>query len=398
MTPHASCISGILGNVKVEGVRLDPSRARRAVRGEHVTVQKRGQLQPHLAVGEELHVSVADRLASGRYLVNVRGSLLATTATGELNVGDSLFVRVEQLQPQVVLRMLNHVQGDEGQARDLLRMSLPQQTDAGSSLAALLEALVRITDAPGYEVPASVPQLRALLTALVPEGAQLNAEYIAALVRDTGLQYEAKLLGLDQLSLQALKTVAEADVKGLLLQVLDDLLAVSKGSDDLSALTTHLSQIERQQATNLLAQVRGEPIQLQLPILYENVLTAAYVSIGHDRESARENGEKEGRGERSRYHLLFLLDLDGLGQTRIDAQLTEQSLTATFYVEETGADAFLRVEFPIFEEILQALGYTQVQLSAKPYALLSPGKRQSFEALTAASGVPYSMSLLDVKA
>ena len=136
-TPHASCISGIIRNGKVEGVRLDRSRARRAVRGTHAAVQRRGQPQPHLAVGEELHVSVADRLASGRYLVNVRGSLLATTASDGLNVGDSLFVCVEQLQPQVVLRLLNQVQGDEGQALDLLRMSLPQQTDVDSSLAAL---------------------------------------------------------------------------------------------------------------------------------------------------------------------------------------------------------------------------------------------------------------------
>ena len=314
-------------------------------------------------------------MASGRYLVNVRGSLLATTATGGLNVGDSLFVRVEQLQPQVVLRMLNHVQGDEGQALDLLRMSLPQQTDAGSSLAALLEALGRVTDAPGYEVPASVTQLRALRAALVPEGTQLNAEHIAALVLNTGLQYEAKLLRLDQLSPQALKTVAETDVKGLLLQVLDDLLALPKGSDDLSPLTAHLSQIERQLAANLLTQVRGEPIQLQLPILDGNVLTAAYGSIGHDGESARENGEQEGRGEQSHYHLLFLLDLDGFGQTRIDAQLTEQSFKAPFHVEETGADVFLRAEFPIFEEILHALGYIRSQQSPMLCSRQAKGSR-----------------------
>ena len=261
-------------------------------------------------------------------------------------------------------------------------MSLPQQTDTDSSPAALLKALVRITDNAGYEVPASLAQLRALFTALVPEGTQLNTEHIAALVHDTGLQYEAKLLGLDQLSLQALKTVAETDVKG---------------ADDLSPLTTHLSQIERQQATNLLAQVRGEPIQLQLLILDGNVLTAVYVSIGHDRESTRDCGEKEVGGEQSRHHPLFLLALEGLGQTRIDDQLTEQSVKLTLNVEETGAEAFLRAEFPSFEKILQALCCTQVQLSAKPYALFSPGKSQSFEALTVAGGVPHNVSLLDVK-
>ena len=52
------------------------------MRGAPTVVQRRGQ--PHLAVGEELHVSVADRLESGRYLLNVRGSLLAITASGGL--------------------------------------------------------------------------------------------------------------------------------------------------------------------------------------------------------------------------------------------------------------------------------------------------------------------------
>jgi len=66
--PHASCIPGILRNVKVEGVRLGRSRARRAVRGTPAIVR----------------VSVAQRLESGRYLLNVRGSLLAITASGGL--------------------------------------------------------------------------------------------------------------------------------------------------------------------------------------------------------------------------------------------------------------------------------------------------------------------------
>ena len=137
----------------------------------------------------------------------------------------------------MVLRLLNlnQAQGDEGEELDLLRMSLPQQTDADGSLAALF-------------------------TALVPEGTQLNAEHIEALVHDAGLQYDAKVWRLGQLSLHALKTVAETLVKGLLLRVLDDPLAVSKGVDDLSLLTTHLNQIERQQTPNLLAQVCGEPI------------------------------------------------------------------------------------------------------------------------------------------
>ena len=86
----ASCISGILKNVKVEGPRLNSIRPREVTREGQVRRPGTGQGQPYLAVGEELQVSVARRLASQRYLDNVRGSLLETTAAGQLQSGDSL--------------------------------------------------------------------------------------------------------------------------------------------------------------------------------------------------------------------------------------------------------------------------------------------------------------------
>jgi hypothetical protein len=56
----------------------------------------------------------------------------------------------------------------------------------------------------------------------------------------------------------------------------------------------------------------------------------------------------------------------------------------------------LQTELPAFRETLQALGYDEVLLIAKPLGHLPPEKRKKFDAL--AVGVPASAHLLDVRA
>jgi len=95
-------------------------------------------------------------------------------------------------------------------------------------------------------------------------------------------------------------------------------------------------------------------------------------------------------------NVLFLLDLEGFGQTRIDAHLTAKTLWVAFYVDQSSAVALLQSALPAFRETLQSLGYEEVLLVAKPLGQLAPEKRQKFEAL--AVGASPSVHLLDVKA
>lgn len=94
--------------------------------------------------------------------------------------------------------------------------------------------------------------------------------------------------------------------------------------------------------------------------------------------------------------MLFLLDLEGFGRTRIDAYITSKTLKVIFYVEQGGAVTLLRSELPSFRETLHSLGYGEVFLAVKPLGRLSPEKRQKFDSL--AVGVPTAVSLVDVRA
>jgi hypothetical protein len=155
-----------------------------------------------------------------------------------------------------------------------------------------------------------------------------------------------------------------------------------------SSITHYLEHIESQQAVNLLAQAKGEPYQVQIPFFTARGLTTAFLSIESETGDQGEKA-KRGKGEKGKgYNILFALDLDNFGQTRIDARIRPQSLWAAFYVDQPESVALLQRELPDFLLTLQSLGYTDVLLTAKPLRQLAPGKREKFEALTLACLLP----------
>jgi hypothetical protein len=208
------------------------------------------------------------------------------------------------------------------------------------------------------------------------------------------LQYEAKLARAVSEGGEALARVADTDVKGLLLRALRDLgqAPASPGTEALSAaLARHLGNVETQQALNLLALLHGGMFQLQVPLSAGKDLTTAFLAVEPDAGQGRRR-EGTARG----YNVLFLLDLEGLGRTRIDAHFTGEAVRVVFYLEQ--AEALGRVEagFPAFGGLLRSLGYDDVLLAARPVAELPAEKRQKLEAI--ARGVPTSGRLVDVRA
>jgi hypothetical protein len=376
---------------------------------------------PPLTVGQELEAKIVEELADGTVLVDIEGAFLEADAPENVPVGKAFAARVEQLRPQVVLQLLNEALSDletsapselQTQVTRLLRENIPHHTVTGESLDALMRELNALVDqSASVAIPASLLKLQAVIKKILPEQTALTAERLATFVRDSGLQYEAKLLRAAEQPPpdlpQALPRLVEGDLKGLLLQVLKDLNAArppeaesrrTQGEMEtktLAQLTNHLEHIESQQAVNVLAQAQGEPYQLQIPLFTSQGITTAFLSIEAERQ-----GNKEGRGRNKEkgkgYNILFMLDLEGFGQTRIDAHIDEKSLWVAFYVDRDEALALLKKELGGFRETLQSLSYDEVLLVAKPLGQLAPEKRRKFDALTI--GAPTSVHLLDVKA
>lgn len=390
---------------------------------------------PSLNVGQELVVHVLEQLPEGHMLLGVQGTRLEAAAPTTLAIGTRLPVVVEQLRPQVVLRVLDPGSAVQAEAAELLRAHLPYRVPAGVALGTLQQALHRFSAHMTSEVSPTLVRVQSFLAAVVPPNVPPTPERLATLVRDGGMHYEAKLARHVREGQRAITRAADADLKGLLLRTVRELDTAesppptegprsrSTGGADRSgreagpgrverepatnlaaraaaptdtrrlanALVEYVQHIETQQAVNVLARVHGEAFQLQIPIPVGQGWATALLALEPDERS--EPGQP---GRERGYNLLFHLDLEDFGTTRIDAHVSPRALRAVFYTEKAAALALLRAEIPAFRATLQAQGFEDVLLAAEPLERLTRLKVQKFAALHA--GVPGQVRLIDVRA
>ncbi len=406
-----------------------------------------------LQVGQLAVARVVQQLPDQRIALDVEGNQYEADLPEGEPLPAQFPIRVAQLGPTPEFHIVRTQPNVESQATQLLVSHLADRAPADQTLGLVQTALEVLSEQSGNPAPAALAQLQDLLNELLPHGSPWTSERIAQFVEDGGLQYEAKLQAAVQQGPQALADIARHDVKGLLLQTLQELenqpaaqqppepqqaaaaafqeakpfapyanasrpgiedrpssprpeLAAYRSNEaaahvsagrtsqpaSLTApLTQHLNNIEAQQALNLLAQARGEAFQLQIPFPTAQGMATALLAVEPDGRGSGDDEEKD-----SGHHILLMFDLDSLGPTRIDATLDSNNLRAVFYVQNGDALGLLRAEMPAFKDRLHALGYRHVLLDARPLNDLTPEKRCQFDALGA--GLPGSTSLIDVRA
>jgi hypothetical protein len=347
-------------------------------------------------VGQEMIARVLQQMPNGHTLISVKGVPLDATAPPGLQPGTELTLRVAQIQPQVVFHIVENAPSVETQAAQIIRANYAERVPLADSLGALRQALAAVMAPENVEPPpVSVAHLQTVLDRLLPEQ-PATAKEVAAFVRDGGLQLETKLAQVSRDSPAAAARVIDGDVKGLVLRALHDVDTAGTSSPIQTlgtALTQHLGHIETQQALNLLAHLHGDALQLQLPVHTGQGLTTAFLSIEPDGSDSGGGGKAGGR---SGFSVLFLLDLDNLGRTRIDAHFSGSSARVVFYLDGEESLQNVRAELPAFRQALQAQGYQDVLLAARPLTEMAADRRQQAEAL--ALGVPAGVHLVDVRA
>jgi hypothetical protein len=365
--------------------------------GERVTSEPVAGLPP-LHLGQLVDAKVVEWLPSGRYRLLVAGYPLEAVAPQPLQIGADLVLRVDQLTPAIALQIVSPAESGAAPAEvallQLLRAQLPRFVELGETLQALRQRLQqRDAAAQGPDAASPLAGLQALFGELFPDDGPPGAEQLARYVRDGGLFYEAKLRRQVDLRPQAVAEAVERDVKGLLLKLAQQLDAVSDRSPraDLSAaIHRHLDAIETQQALHLLAQLHQTSYTWSIPVW----LGAALAMVRLRCEADPRQGQGTAGEAAASYRLVFALDLDGLGQTRIDAHATPRALRLVFYVERDEARALLQAELPALCAIMQEAGFAEVLADAKPLTALTPEQRRALEAPGIA--VPPSVGLVDV--
>ena len=184
----------------------------------------------------------------------------------------------------------------------------------------------------------------------------------------------------------------DGDLKGLLLAAQQESDCASVPIDLQRAIRRQLSNLESQQAVNLLAQQGSGAVQFQVPFFNGSGFSTVALSIDHDGKGS----DREREQHETEYNILFLLDLEDLGRIRIDAHLSKENLRVIFYIDRLSTVERLSQELPSFQEALQTMGYREVLLAARLLSEMPRDKTEKFDGL--AIGAPSKISLLDLKA
>jgi hypothetical protein len=356
--------------------------------------QSGSNLLPALELGQEIDAIVIQELSQGKLLLNASGSLIEAENPGGLSAGQHLRLRVEQLQPQVVLHITQLEPTIESEAMRLLRAHVPFHADIGETLENLQKQLASHFDLSkaGEILVPRLNKLREFVATLLTGESPPSVERLLTLMKDGGLHYEAKLFHALVEAPGNLRDVVDGDLKGLLLAALQESEGASASTDLQRAISGQLTNLESQQAVNLLAQRGSDAFQFQVPFFNGSGFSTVTLSIDHDgKGSAGERGKHE-----PEYNILFLLDLEDLGRIRIDAHLNKNDLRVIFYVEQPRTVEWVTQELPSFQETLRTLGYREVLLAARPLREIPRDKAEKFDAL--AIGAPSKINLLDLKA
>jgi len=345
-----------------------------------------------LEIGKEISGMIVGELDDGRIMLNLGGIVIETNNPGGLTSGQNLRLRVDFLEPQIILHIIEQDPTIESEAATLLRQRLSALPGRDQTLIALQQKLASpetFLDAGLSRM--SLEKLRSFIADILDNQRPLNPERLMQFVRDSGLHYESKLFRAVIENSPDLAAIADSDLKGLLLGALQNLERSAIWDEPRRAISSQLDHLEIQQAVNLLAQLEGQPLQIRVPFFTGAEFIDVALSVERDG-----NGQSRDSGKSSRrYVIMFLLDLENFGRTRIEAHLQGQDLRVSFYVDRDDSVVLLKRALPGFALTLKAMGYREVLLATSTAKGMPKEQQHRFEAL--ALGLPLNVHLLNVR-
>jgi len=244
----------------------------------------------------------------------------------------------------------------------------------------------------------SLPQLDSALKATEINAQQpLDGTRLAHMIRDGGSGLESKLLQLSQNP--SLSPSLQQDLKAIMLQLANLQHGNSQQHELIKTLRDlgqqSVSRIESGQALNVLTNMQGEPMRLELPMLINQQMVNVQLSIQQQASYEAESSNESNTSDAS-YNVLFALDLSQLGHLRVDANISDSTVHARIYNDNPASNQFIVDHIQRLEERLRGLGFDEVYLLSsqqKPEA----SKQQAFDQLTQMMPSSASLNLVDIR-
>lgn len=309
-------------------------------------IQKKTEFLPPLSVGEVVEAEVMETTRSWKTLILLKNSRVMADSGLLLKKGEKIAVRVMQLHPGVILRIVRNEISQNSRLMDYLRF---YRSNPKALVELFIEGTGRFSPENLGELAAhlgkeDVSNIRNILKSLIFSRESLkNPLFIKDYISKFGYLMEKKN--------------ASQNLKGLLIRMSGRLQSLMEtrnfpGVEKLAGFVrSSLQIINSHQVINYLFQEYEGKYMFQVPLLFpENMgLAEIFVKFG-DRDS-------KGKGRRKEKNVLFLLNMDVLGDIIVKAKINTNKISCVLKCKDENICNFIRLFLEELGENLTALGY-----------------------------------------
>lgn len=327
----------------------------------------------NLATGETLTVSIVDKLAQNQYLMAFKGGTIKATSDIPLNVGEKFQVKVQSVQPQIILNVIDtQKQNTDVKVNEKLLQWRVNPDSFTHLLGKVSEfsASLKSVNLAGLGPKEADGLLKIFSSLVFSSKTKNNTLFVKEFVSKLGILLEndlnmtasrsakdvnpsqvfsdnlkASLLKLSEALAQALKADSKTDQ-----QVAARLMNLS------SFVSEALQTIETRQAVNVVYQQNESGLYLQIPLAMGDSLRQADIFISPDDKNV------SGAKKFSSCSIMIFLDLDYLGNISIDASLREGRIRCVIKCESEEITQLVNASASKLRDALDAIGYGVEQI------------------------------------
>jgi hypothetical protein len=301
-----------------------------------------------LRSGELLEALVLRNHGDGKVTVQVKNMPITAETRVALGSGEKITVRVEQMIPNIILRMTG--EAEIRKIGDLLRL----QRSYSGALAELFSGAKESIDPAIIETHAG--KAAAKTAWMLLKG--LDAAVFSTKTADNPLFVKDMMLGMGLLlERNLLKGIDKRDRVETIREILVRLASAIRDGDSAGRLQSTLAFIEQgvkaveaQQITVLLGQELDQSLVLQAPCQFPMGIRMQDIFIEQD---------TEGPDAQKRCRAVLLLSMDALGEVIAEASAYGGRLDCVIYAETPEACDFLTVLLPELRDRLLSAGYNE---------------------------------------
>lgn len=379
-------------------VITSPQPSRKIITPQEAPSVSKSTPIPPLVLGENLHVLVLSNSFNSKALLQIKNSTLLAHTPLPLQSGETLTVRVDQLHPMIVLRMILQEDSEISKSNEFLKLYRSNPGALREVITAVKDLFHpdHLKDFANYISKKDIQNVIKVLDKIIISKNNITKPlFLKDSIVALGLAGERRLMN----ALSDPTILADEQnsptLKEILLKLSSKLAPIHVAGeynehDGLKVrqfshfVDQALMVIESLQIVNILAMERDGLLVLQFPFQFQEGIRIQELFIETDRGKNEHEVDKE-------YRIVVFLDMDTLGELAVDAGIQGRTFQCTLKCSDQYVLDFMQTLLPELHETLSGLDYTIGGLQCVLDMNIQSWKRDFLQTHSM-----YSQSIIDV--